>query len=121
MNSVVTVKTMYFYTTLHDLIWLNFGLSWPKCDTFSIIQALMRVLLRPQLHKLKFDYAKHIFCHGEISLCVIDGLLHKTLGVQKMFTPSSHIIYHIIKIGLRSHDCAKWLLPLISKLIVYYC
>ena len=31
-----------------------------------------------------------------------------------------HIIYYIIKIGFRSHGCAKWLLSLISKLILYY-
>ena len=44
---------MYFDTTLHDLMWVNFGLDWLECDTFSIIQAPMRVLLRPQLVKQK--------------------------------------------------------------------
>ena len=35
-----------FYTTLHDLIWVNFEINWLKCSTFSIIQALMQMLLR---------------------------------------------------------------------------
>ena len=34
-----------FYTTLHDLMWVNFGINWLKCSTFSIIQAWMQMLL----------------------------------------------------------------------------
>ena len=34
-----------FYPTLHDLMWVNFGINWLKCSTFSIIQALMQMLL----------------------------------------------------------------------------
>ena len=29
------------YITLHDLIWVNFVLSWLKYDIFSIIKVLM--------------------------------------------------------------------------------
>ena len=35
-----------FYTTLHDLMWVNFGINWLKCSTFCIIQALMQMFLR---------------------------------------------------------------------------
>ena len=34
-----------FYTTLHDLMWVNFGINWLKCNTFSFIHALMQMLL----------------------------------------------------------------------------
>ena len=43
---MVTVVTIYFYITLHDLMLVNFGLNWLKCDTFSIIQALMLWFIR---------------------------------------------------------------------------
>ena len=39
------IAIVYFYTILHDLIWVNFEFSWLDCGTFSIIQALMPVLL----------------------------------------------------------------------------
>ena len=35
------LQLLYFYTTLHDLMLVNFGLSGLKCDIFSIIQALI--------------------------------------------------------------------------------
>ena len=38
------VATIYFYTILHGLMWVNFGLGWLKCDKFSITQVLMRLL-----------------------------------------------------------------------------
>ena len=41
---IVTVATMYFYTTLHSLIWVKVGVSWLKCGFLSIILALMRGL-----------------------------------------------------------------------------
>ena len=31
---------MYFYTTLHRLMWVDFGLSWLACGSFSIIKAV---------------------------------------------------------------------------------
>ena len=34
-----------FYTTLHDLMWVNFKINWLKCNTFSFIHALMQMLL----------------------------------------------------------------------------
>ena len=37
----VIVAAIYFYTTLHDLMWINFELNLLKCGHFSIIQALM--------------------------------------------------------------------------------
>ena len=50
MNNVIINLHSYcnnhvFLQYLLELIWVNFGLSWLKCDTFSIIQALMRVPL----------------------------------------------------------------------------
>ena len=42
---MVTAVTMYFYITLHDLMWVNFKFGWLQCGTFFIIQALMGVLL----------------------------------------------------------------------------
>ena len=30
----ITIAIMYFYTTLYDLIWVNFGLSWLKHGHF---------------------------------------------------------------------------------------
>ena len=29
---MIIVGTMYFYITLHDLMWMNFELNWLKCD-----------------------------------------------------------------------------------------
>ena len=40
----VTIVTIYFYITLHDLIWMNIELSWKIVRIFSIIQALILVL-----------------------------------------------------------------------------
>ena len=39
-----TIATMYFNIILHGLMLVNFGFNWQKCDTFSIIEALMWVL-----------------------------------------------------------------------------
>ena len=41
----IYIATMYFYITLYGMIRVNFGLDWLKCDSYFIIQALMRVLL----------------------------------------------------------------------------
>ena len=40
----VTIVTIYFYITLHDLIRMNIELSWKIVRIFSIIQALILVL-----------------------------------------------------------------------------
>ena len=40
----VTIVTIYFYITLHDLIRMNNELSWKIVCIFSIIQALILVL-----------------------------------------------------------------------------
>ena len=39
------IAIVYFYIILHDLKWVNFEFSWLDCGTFSIVQALMPVLL----------------------------------------------------------------------------
>ena len=41
----IYIVTMYFYITLYGMIRVNFGFDWLKCDSYFIIQALMRVLL----------------------------------------------------------------------------
>ena len=47
MNSISinlndTITIMYFFTTLHSMIWVNFEFNWLKCNTFFIIiQELM--------------------------------------------------------------------------------
>ena len=40
----VTIVTIYFYITLHDLIRMNIELSWKIVRIFSIIQVLILVL-----------------------------------------------------------------------------
>ena len=35
---------IYFYTVLHDMMWINFVFTWLKYDTFSIIQVLTRMV-----------------------------------------------------------------------------
>ena len=38
---MIITATMYFYTTLYDLMWVNFEFGWLKCINFSIIHILM--------------------------------------------------------------------------------
>ena len=40
---------MYFYTVLHDMIWINFVFTQLKYDTFSIIQVLTHMVRQQSL------------------------------------------------------------------------
>lgn len=31
---IVTIVIIYFYISLHDVMWMNFRLNWLKCGTF---------------------------------------------------------------------------------------
>ena len=41
----ITIVIMYFYIILHELIWVNFGLSWLKHGYFFYYTSILRVLL----------------------------------------------------------------------------